>query len=94
MELFEALVVICCAGNLVSVLVINSTELGLKLSFRRLISQLCVLDTVSVILNILLFSAPFHSEHYRVQVSSRGQDSSIGFIYFANLLLRDLRNCF
>ena len=60
-----------CAGNLVSVLVINSTELGLKLSFRRLISQLCVLDTVSVVLNILLFSAPFHSEHYRVQVHSR-----------------------
>ena len=60
-----------CAGNLVSVVVINSTELGLKLSFRRLISQLCVLDTVSVVLNILLFSAPFHSEHYRVQVHSR-----------------------
>ena len=60
-----------CAGNLVSVLVINSTELGLKLSFRRLISQLCVLDTISVILNIILFSAKFHSEHYRVQVHSR-----------------------
>ena len=50
---------------------INKTELGLKISFRKLISQLCVLDTVCIIFSILMFSIHFHSEFYRLQVACK-----------------------
>ena len=52
----------------VSVIYKYQSELGLKLSFSRLIYQLCVLDTLCIIFNILMFSGPWHSEHYRHQV--------------------------
>ena len=55
-------------GNILSLIIINQSELGLKISFRRLISQLCVLDTICIIFSILMFSVPFHSEFYRLQV--------------------------
>ena len=66
----------CIEGNLITVSVIYKykAELGLKVSFRRLICQLCVLDTLCIIFNILMFSGPWHSEHYRHQVVS--QESS------------------
>ena len=66
-------VVNCIEGNLITLSVIYKykSELGLKVSFRRLISQLCVLDTLCIIFNILMFSGPWHSEHYRHQVGSR-----------------------
>ena len=51
-----------------SLIIINQSELGLKISFRRLISQLCILDTTCIIFSILMFSIPFHSEFYRLQV--------------------------
>ena len=53
-----------------SVIYKYQSELGLKLSFSRLIYQLCVLDTLCIIFNILMFSGPWHSEHYRHQVRS------------------------
>lgn len=55
-------------GNILSLLIIDQSELGLKISFRRLISQLCVLDTICIVFSILMFSIPFHSEFYRLQV--------------------------
>ena len=48
----------------------HKSELGLKVSFRRLIYQLCVLDTLCILSNILMFSGPWHSEHYRHQVDT------------------------
>ena len=44
------------SGNIISLIVILKSELGLKLSFKHLISQLCVLDTLCVVINILMFS--------------------------------------
>ena len=54
----------------VSVIHKYKSELGLKVSFRRLIYQLCVLDTLCILSNILMFSGPWHSEHYRHQVGT------------------------
>ena len=38
------------------------------MSVKRLISQLCVLDTLIIIFNIVMFSCPWHSEYYRLQI--------------------------
>ena len=56
------------SGNSLSLIIINKTQLGFKISFRILISQLFVLDTICVIFSILMFSIHFHSEFYRLQV--------------------------
>ena len=56
------------SGNSLSLIIINKTKLGFKISFRTLISQLFVLDTICVIFSILMFSIHFHSEFYRLQV--------------------------
>ena len=53
-----------------TLLVISKSELGLKVSVKRLIIELCVLDTLIIIFNILMFSWPWHSENYRLQVTS------------------------
>lgn len=53
---------------MLSLIVINKFDLRLKISFRTMISQLCVLDMITIVFNILLFTIHFHSEFYRLQV--------------------------
>ena len=66
-----------CSGNILSLIVINKFDLRLKISFRTLISQLLVLDMITIVFNILLFTIHFHSEFYRLQVQTgiTGQDT-------------------
>ena len=74
-----------------SLIVINKFDLRLKISFRTLISQLCVLDLITIVFNILLFTIHFHSEFYRLQVRCilgslvRKQDS-IQVTFFPQIL--------
>ena len=55
---------------MITLLVISKSSLGLKVSVRRLICQLCVLDVLCITFNIMMFSGPWPSEHYRHQVRS------------------------
>ena len=43
---------------MITLLVISKSSLGLKVSVRRLICQLCVLDVLCITFNIMMFSGP------------------------------------
>ena len=55
-------------GNLITIFIILSSVLDLKQSFLQLILTLSVFDSICIIFNITIFSAPLLSEHYRLQV--------------------------
>ena len=76
-------------GNILSLIVINKSELHLKISFRTMISQLCVLDMITIVFNILMFTIHFHSEFYRLQVCKfklEVPDHSKYFLFSAQIL--------
>ena len=62
------LIFLLISGNLITIYVILSSVLDLKESFLQLIFTLSVFDSICIIFNITIFSAPLLSEHYRLQV--------------------------
>ena len=56
------------AGNIATLCVLYTTDLGFRSSFTRLISNLCFYDTFCIVFNATMFTFPLLSETYRHQI--------------------------
>ena len=61
-------ILLLIAGNIATLCVLFTTDLGFKSSFNRLISNLCIFDTFCIVLNTTIFTFPLLSETYRHQI--------------------------
>ena len=56
------------AGNIATLCVLYTTDLGFRSSFTSLISNLCFFDTFCIVFNATIFTFPLLSETYRHQI--------------------------